>query len=88
MQIANLLASFRLARRTSFAAPWVKRRRKKWPRNAPSSWLGAPPQNPREKAERIFNLMEEFAGYGFNNRIPAPTRCLLIRLLLENALSR
>jgi len=37
MQIANLLASFSLEKRTSFAAPWERRRRKRWPRSAPSS---------------------------------------------------
>jgi len=65
MQIANSWRVFALGEAgPSFAAPWERKRKKKWLPSA-QSLIAALPTNPvRKKAERIFKLEEEFAGYG------------------------
>ncbi len=52
---------------TSCAAPWARRRPRRWPRSASDS-CGARRRKafPQKKIEKIFDLMEQFAGYGFN----------------------
>ena len=32
-------------------------------------------KHPKDIAGKLFDLMEQFAGYGFNNRTRRPTRC-------------
>jgi len=63
-----------------------KKKKDEWRRSARSSCPAAGDKIPEKKAERIFNLMEEFAGYGFNNRTPVPMLCWHIITLLENTL--
>ena len=65
MQIAQVLAGYTLAAPTC-AAPWARKRRRRWPNRARSS---APVRSHAvsTRARRpIFDLMEKFAGYGFN----------------------
>jgi len=52
MQIANLLASFSLGEADILRRAMERRRRKRWPRSAPSSWPDALPTNSREKSRR------------------------------------
>jgi len=48
-----------------------------------------PTKIPEKKAERIFNLMEEFAGYGFNKSHSCAYALLAYQTAyLKNALSR
>jgi len=67
MQIANLLANFSLGKPTFCAAQWARRKKRRWRRQRAKFMSGCRANKiPEKKAERIFNLMEEFAGYGFN----------------------
>ncbi len=57
----------RSARRTCCARRWARRRRTSWPPCAPSSSTARRRTGISEKkAAHLFDLMEHFAGYGFN----------------------
>ena len=67
MQIANRLAGYSLGEADLLRRAMGKKIRKRWPSSASAS-SAAPPQRgfPPKKIEKIFDLMEQFAGYGFN----------------------
>ncbi len=57
----------RSAAPTCSAAPWARRSPRRWPsRRRSSSRARARRASAHEDAERIFGLLEYFAGYGFN----------------------
>ena len=57
----------RWASPTCCARPWGRRTPRSWPSSAKPSWTGARANGVNEKkATKIFDLMEFFAGYGFN----------------------
>ena len=52
---------------TFCAAPWARRKPRRWPSSAQRFIKGALAKGfPQKKIEKIFDLMEQFAGYGFN----------------------
>ena len=52
---------------TCCAAPWARRRPRRWPKQRERFVKGALERGfPQKKVEKIFDLMEQFAGYGFN----------------------
>ncbi len=67
MQIANLLASFSLGEADILRRAMGKKKKEEMAAQR-AKFMGGCAANkiPEKKAERIFNLMEEFAGYGFN----------------------
>jgi DNA polymerase-3 subunit alpha len=67
MQIANRLASFSLGEADILRRAMGKKKKEEMAAQR-AKFLGGCEKNriPDKKAERIFNLMEEFAGYGFN----------------------
>ena len=67
MQIANRLASFSLGEADLLRRAMGKKKKEEMAAQR-AKFLGGCTKNkiPEKKAERIFNLMEEFAGYGFN----------------------
>src|ERR1700683_4714822 len=67
MQIANLLASFSLGEADILRRAMGKKKKEEMAAQRAKFMAGcATNKIPEKKAERIFNLMEEFAGYGFN----------------------
>jgi DNA polymerase-3 subunit alpha len=67
MQIANLLASFSLGEADILRRAMGKKKKEEMAAQRAKFMSGcANNKIPEKKAERIFNLMEEFAGYGFN----------------------
>src|SRR2546421_154056 len=67
MQIANLLASFSLGEADILRRAMGKKKKEEMAAQRAKFMAGcAANRIPEKKAERIFNLMEEFAGYGFN----------------------
>ena len=54
------------ARPTCCAARWARRRPTRWPSSASASCTARRARPPPKKAEKLFDLMAEFAGYGFN----------------------
>jgi DNA polymerase III subunit alpha len=67
MQIANRLASFSLGEADILRRAMGKKKKEEMAAQRAKFMAGcATNQIPEKKAERIFNLMEEFAGYGFN----------------------
>jgi DNA polymerase-3 subunit alpha len=67
MQIANLLASFSLGEADILRRAMGKKKKEEMAAQRAKFMTGcAANKIPEKKAERIFNLMEEFAGYGFN----------------------
>ena len=49
------------------AAPWARRRSRRWRKQRERFIKGALEKGfPQKKVEKIFDLMEQFAGYGFN----------------------
>src|SRR5437899_3965417 len=67
MQIANLLASFSLGEADILRRAMAKKKKEEMAVQRANFMAGcAASKIPEKKAERIFNLMEEFAGYGFN----------------------
>ena len=67
MQIANLLASFSLGEADILRRAMGKKKKEEMAAQRAKFMAGcASNKIPEKKAERIFNLMEEFAGYGFN----------------------
>ena len=66
MQIANAWRAIRSARPTCCAAPWARKTPRRWPSSASASSGAAERGFPQKKIEKIFDLMEQFAGYGFN----------------------
>ena len=67
MQIANLLASFSLGEADILRRAMGKKKKEEMAAQRAKFMTGcATNKIPEKKAERIFNLMEEFAGYGFN----------------------
>jgi len=67
MQIANVLASFSLGEADILRRAMGKKKKEEMAAQR-AKFLDGCAKNkiPEKKAERIFNLMEEFAGYGFN----------------------
>jgi DNA polymerase-3 subunit alpha len=67
MQIANRLASFSLGEADILRRAMGKKKKEEMAAQR-AKFLNGCAKNkiPEKKAERIFNLMEEFAGYGFN----------------------
>ena len=67
MQIANLLASFSLGEADILRRIMGKKKKEEMAAQRTKFMAGCLTNKiPEKKAERIFNLMEEFAGYGFN----------------------
>jgi len=67
MQIANCLASFSLGEADILRRAMGKKKKDEMAAQRAKFMAGcANNKIPEKKAERIFNLMEEFAGYGFN----------------------
>src|SRR5882724_7354720 len=67
MQIANCLASFSLGEADILRRAMGKKKKEEMAAQRAKFMAGcANNKIPEKKAERIFNLMEEFAGYGFN----------------------
>ncbi|GAC1642399.1 MAG: hypothetical protein NVS9B14_23960 [Candidatus Acidiferrum sp.] len=67
MQIANLLASFSLGEADLLRRAMGKKKKEEMAAQRAKFLDGCAKNKINEKkAERIFNLMEEFAGYGFN----------------------
>jgi DNA polymerase III subunit alpha len=67
MQIANLLASFSLGEADILRRAMGKKKKEEMAAQRAKFTTGCLANKiPEKKAERIFNLMEEFAGYGFN----------------------
>ena len=67
MQIANCLASFSLGEADILRRAMGKKKKEEMAAQRAKFMSGcANNKIPEKKAERIFNLMEEFAGYGFN----------------------
>jgi DNA polymerase III subunit alpha len=67
MQIANRLASFSLGEADILRRAMGKKKKEEMAAQRAKFLAGcAKNQIPEKKAERIFDLMEEFAGYGFN----------------------
>jgi DNA polymerase-3 subunit alpha len=67
MQIANRLASFSLGEADILRRAMGKKKKEEMAAQRSKFMAGcATNKIPEKKAERIFNLMEEFAGYGFN----------------------
>jgi DNA polymerase III subunit alpha len=67
MQIANVLASFSLGEADILRRAMGKKKKEEMAAQRAKFMAGcATNKIPEKKAERIFNLMEEFAGYGFN----------------------
>jgi len=67
MQIANLLANFSLGEADILRRAMGKKKKEEMAAQRAKFMAGcATNKIPEKKAERIFNLMEEFAGYGFN----------------------
>ena len=67
MQIANLLASFSLGEADILRRAMGKKKKEEMAAQRAKFMAGcAGNKVPEKKAEKIFNLMEEFAGYGFN----------------------
>ncbi|MGC1482379.1 MAG: DNA polymerase III subunit alpha [Candidatus Acidiferrum sp.] len=67
MQIANLLASFSLGEADILRRAMGKKKKEEMAAQRAKFLAGcAANKVPEKKAEKIFDLMEEFAGYGFN----------------------
>src|ERR1700740_1147956 len=67
MQIANCLASFSLGEADILRRAMGKKKKEEMAAQRAKFMAGcAANKIPEKKAEKIFNLMEEFAGYGFN----------------------
>jgi DNA polymerase III subunit alpha len=67
MQIANRLASFSLGEADILRRAMGKKKKEEMAAQRAKFMSGcAKNKLPEKKADRIFNLMEEFAGYGFN----------------------
>jgi len=67
MQIANRLASFSLGEADILRRAMGKKKKEEMAAQREKFMAGCQANKiPEKKAERIFNLMEEFAGYGFN----------------------
>jgi DNA polymerase-3 subunit alpha len=67
MQIANCLAGFSLGEADILRRAMGKKKKEEMAAQRAKFMAGcANNKIPEKKAERIFNLMEEFAGYGFN----------------------
>jgi DNA polymerase III subunit alpha len=68
MQIAQVMAATRWAAPTCCAARWARRSPRRWPSSA-SIFVEGARRNAVIRARRqaeLFDLMEKFAGYGFN----------------------
>ena len=67
MQIANRSPGTRWGKPTCCAAPWARRRPRRWPSSARASCRAPLERGFNAKAPKhLFDLMEQFAGYGFN----------------------
>ena len=67
MQIANVLASFSLGEADILRRAMGKKKKEEMAAQRAKFMAGCTNNKlPEKKAEKIFNLMEEFAGYGFN----------------------
>ena len=90
MQIANRLASFSLGEADILRRAMGKKKKEEMAAQRAKFMTGCAGNKIAEKkAEGIFNLMEEFAGYGFNkSHSCAYALARVSDRLLENALSR
>jgi hypothetical protein len=76
MQAPRSWAATAWAAPTCCAAPWARRRPRRWPSTARSSApVPAKKGIGQEKADEVFDLMEKFAGYGFNKSHAAAYAC-------------
>ena len=66
MQIANRLAGYSLGEADLLRRAMGKKNRKPWRSSASASCGARRARVPAKKVEKIFDLMEQFAGYGFN----------------------
>jgi DNA polymerase III subunit alpha len=67
MQIAQVLAGYSLGEPTFCAAPWARRSRARWTPSARRFVEGCATHNIiPAKANELFDLIDKFAGYGFN----------------------
>ena len=66
MQISRRSPATRSAKPTCSAARWVKKTRQRWPSSATASCPAPRRRSTQGVAGKIFDLMEQFAGYGFN----------------------
>jgi len=67
MQIAQIIGGYSLGAQTSCGVRWAKKTLKKWPSNADIFVNGAIKRDIKKSlATHLFDLMEKFAGYGFN----------------------
>jgi DNA polymerase III subunit alpha len=67
MQIAQVLAGYTLGAPTCCGGRWARRSRRKWPKQRNAFVSGAVKRGVEEAPrQRIFDLMERFADYGFN----------------------
>jgi hypothetical protein len=88
MQISNRSPATRWAMPICCAAPWAKRSSRRWKSSASASSPERPPSgHPQKKVEKIFDLMEQFAGYGLISPTPRPTPIWPSSRVPESALS-
>jgi DNA polymerase-3 subunit alpha len=66
MQMAQVIGGYSLGGADLCVARWARRKPKKWRSIASCSAPARPRTAYPEKADEIFDLMEKFAGYGFN----------------------
>ena len=67
MQISNRLAGYSLGDADLLRRAMGKKKRRRWPSSASASSQARRRRvSPQKKVEKIFDLMEQFAGYGFN----------------------
>ena len=67
MQMAQIIGGYSSAAPTCCAARWARRSPRRWRSSARSSAKARRrTASPQRKADEIFDLMEKFAGYGFN----------------------
>ena len=65
MQIAQVLANYTLGAADFYVVQWVRKNRRKWQNSGKFSLKGLMHVE-LMNIEHIFDLMEKFAGYGFN----------------------
>jgi len=81
MAAASKLAGYSMGQADLLRRAMGKRTRKRWRKSAPISLLVARVTNEigEKKANAIFDLLEKFAGYGFNKSHSAAYALIVIR---------